>query len=193
MKTIFLAIGLILITACSTTSPTPNYYLLETKLTAKERANQRVIGFGPVEIAGYLDKPQLAIRGSDNQVEFAEFHRWASNLRGLIIDTLQYDLSNELDTDFILTYPWRKSDEVDFALIINIQRFDGKFAASGQLHSAYLEASVKITSKEGVYKFETYSLSETFHDATYNSLVSAQRKLLLKLSQSLANRLKQLE
>jgi uncharacterized lipoprotein YmbA len=173
---------MLLVTACSTRSPNANFYLLENGLSGDERSGTLRVGLGPVSVADYLQKPQIAIRTDSSKIIFSEFDRWASDLRGLIINAVQHDLANELNTDNIFEYPWRKSDKIDFAVSLDIKRFDASFDQA----SAYLEARVKLTNAQGESIARSYSLTEPLQTSSYESVVSTQRRLLSSLAEKVA-------
>lgn len=177
-----LASALLLVNACSTRSPSSNFYLLENELSQTERTGNLRIGLGPVKVADYLQKPQIAIRTKTSQIIFSEFERWASDLRGLIINSLQYDLGNELKTDNVFEYPWRKSDQVDYAIQLDIHRFDASFDES----SAYIEAKMVLTSPQGQSVARAFAITESLSSNTYAAVVSAERRLLQQLAKQIA-------
>ncbi|GAA4351062.1 PqiC family protein [Kangiella taiwanensis] len=182
-----LAMTALLVNACSTRSPNSNFYLLENELNDVERTETVRVGLGPVSVADYLQKPQIAIRTNTSQIVFSEFDRWASDLRGLIITSLQHDLSNELNSNNVFEYPWRKSDQIDYAIQLDIKRFDASFEDS----SAYLEAKMVLSSKSGQSMARSFALSENFTGGTYAAVVSAERRLLARLAQQMAQIIQQ--
>lgn len=182
-----LAMTVLLVSACSTRSPNSNFYLLENELNDVERTETVRVGLGPVSVADYLQKPQIAIRTNTSQIIFSEFDRWASDLRGLIITSLQHDLSDELNSNNVFEYPWRKSDQIDYAIQLDIKRFDASFEDS----SAYLEAKMVLSSKSGQSMARSFALSENFTGGTYAAVVSAERRLLARLAQQMAQIIQQ--
>ncbi|AKE52814.1 PqiC family protein [Kangiella geojedonensis] len=177
-----LSSALLLVNACSSRSPNSNFYLLENELNQVENTGNLRIGLGPVKVADYLQKPQIAIRTKTSQIIFSEFERWASDLRGLIINSLQYDLGNELKTDNVFEYPWRKSDQVDYAIQLDIHRFDASFDES----SAYIEAKMVLTSPQGQSVARAFATTESLSSNTYVAVVSAERRLLQQLAKQIA-------
>ncbi len=173
------------LTACSSLAPDtpePSYYLFDTPLNGNPKANKQSVGI-EVEVADYLHRPQMALRGSKNQIEFSDYHRWASELRGLIIDMLVNDLSIELDSERVFEYPWRLQDKVQHHIKIDISRLDGRLG-----ERAYLQARTEIIPNESSAssKIDTYDLSITIASSEHNDLVLAKRELLKRLSQNIA-------
>lgn len=175
-------IAALLLSSCSTRSPEANFYLLENELSNVDKTNTIRVGLGPVSVADYLQKPQIAIRTNTSQIIFSEFDRWASDLRGLIISALQHDLSNELNSNNVFEYPWRKSDQVEYAIQLDIKRFDASFEES----SAYLEAKMVLSSPNGQSVARSFALTESFSGNSYAAVVSAERRLLAQLARQMA-------
>src|SRR5262245_1734462 len=50
------------------------------------------IGVGPVLLPGYLDRPQVATRGGDDELEISMYHRWAEPLERGIAEVLAANL-----------------------------------------------------------------------------------------------------
>ena len=184
LATLLITLG---INACSTRSPKANFYLLQNEFSSTELSGSLRVGLGPVTVADYLNKPQIAIRTDTSKIRFSEFERWASDLRGLIINALQHDLAEQLGSDNIFEYPWRKSDDVDFAVILDIKRFDASFIEM----SAYLEAKVKLIHGDGTSSVQSYSLTESFQEPSFENAVSAERRLLKQLSSKIASLIEQ--
>lgn len=174
--------GFLILGGCSTRSPDANFYLLQNPLPAESYNSELRVGLGPVTIADYLQRPQIAIRSDGSKMQFAEFERWASDLRGQIIASLQYELSTQLSTADVFEYPWRKSDQIDVALAIDIKRFDASFSDL----SAYLHATVTFKDENGHSSVRSFVLTETFDTATYDAAVSAERRLLAELTRKMA-------
>ncbi|WP_223670911.1 PqiC family protein [Kangiella shandongensis] len=181
-------IVLSVLAGCSTRSPNANFYLLQNPLPPESYNNELRVGLGPVTIADYLQKPQIALRTEGSKMQFAEFERWASDLRGQIIAALQYELSTQLSTADVFEYPWRKSDQVDVALAVDIKRFDASFSDL----SAYLHATVTFEDENGHSSVRSFVLTESFDTATYDAAVSAERRLLAQLGRKMVQNINEL-
>jgi len=62
---------------------------------------------GPVELPEYLDRPQIMTCESRNELQFAEFDRWAGSLEKAFSRVLAVNLSILLSTDRVAVYPWK--------------------------------------------------------------------------------------
>lgn len=186
----YLLIGLFMaltLGGCSTRSPSANFYLLENEFSDAEKTGNLRVGLGPVSVADYLQKPQIAIRTNSSQIIFSEFDRWASDLRGLIISSLQHDLAIELNTNNVFEFPWRKSDQVEVAIQLDIKRLDASFDDS----SAFLVAKVTLSRKDGPSVVRSFALREALEGDGYAAAVTAERLLIKQLAKKIAQLIQQ--
>jgi uncharacterized lipoprotein YmbA len=80
-------------------SPATHYYTLSAvPEQVASRPSGQNLAIGRITVAKTLDRPQIARRLGSNELEFAEFDRWASGLDDQIRHALAEDLSAELGT-----------------------------------------------------------------------------------------------
>jgi len=71
--------------ACGTTHNS-RYYTLTPVPVGQDRKPDEpgtvpvVLGIGPVTLPDYLDRPQIVLRTSQNELVFSEYSRWAGSL-----------------------------------------------------------------------------------------------------------------
>ena len=170
------------------TQETARFYVLtsmsgsgaETK-TAMAR-DDATIGVGPVELPGYLDRPQIATRESRNELQFAEFDRWAGSLEKGFSSVLAENLSILLSTDRVAVYPW-KTTPIDYQVTVNVSRFDGEPGGDVLLIARW--TILGDNGKEVIFDSRS-SLSEEASEDDYDAIVSAQSRLLEALSREIA-------
>ena len=175
---------------CARTAPT-HFYLLQP-LSSQEtqmRASARyVFGIGPVEIADYLKRQQIANRLDANEVLFSDFNNWAEPLDRCVTRVLSENLSVLLNTPRIETYPWLPSLPVDYQVRVRIVRFDGATD-----DAAFLVAYWSIFGKKDTMLADHKSvLTEKIDVAGFSGLVQAQNRALEKLSREIAAELNRL-
>jgi uncharacterized lipoprotein YmbA len=96
-KRIFCIAALAVVAGCA--SPATHYYTLSAmpEQVAARSAN-RDVAIGRISVAKTLDRPQIARRAGSNELQFAEYDRWASGLDDQIRQALTDDLSAEFGT-----------------------------------------------------------------------------------------------
>ena len=120
-----LLVCFIILGGCAKTTPSKFYVLSPLSKAASEGRNGFTIGLGPVELAEYFDRPQIITRVSPNQIELAEFDRWAEPLKRNFSRVLAENLSILLGTDRVISYPWPRSVPVKYQIKVEVLRFDG--------------------------------------------------------------------
>lgn len=141
------------------------------------------VGIGPVMLPHYLDRPEIVTRASPNQLDLAEFDRWAESLRDNFSRTLTENLSILLARHHVSVFPWDGSMPIDYQVAVDVTRFEGD--ADG---NALLTARWSIFRKGGrellVRKRSRFSESAGGQD--YEALVSAMSRTLTSLSREIA-------
>ncbi len=121
-------------------TPATHYYSLTPVEThplptnnAQKMPSAPLLGIGPLHLAKYLDRTQIVIRHTAHKVELSEFNQWVSDPEDQIYLTVQENLSALMATDRIVRYPWKRTTEPDFQVIIEVIQMDGVPGKSVQL------------------------------------------------------------
>ena len=171
------------------TQEATRYYVLsplstsELKTEVLDDQKSVAIGLGPVTFPEYLNRPQVVVRGSRNQLQIAEFARWAEPLGGNFSRVLVENLSALLSTDRIVPYPRKKSMPTDYQVTVDVIRFDG---TPGEKASLVVRWTVLGDDGEKVLQKKKSSLSEPTDGQGYEALVSAESRLVTALSREIA-------
>ena len=184
---VILAIAAIFLGGCR--SQTPRFYALnpiqEDQVTSKRKspAQNAVIGIGPVKLADYLDQSMIVTRTSDNQAVKAEYDRWVGSFKDNFINVLADNLGFLLPTERIYLYPWRVSVPIDYQVVLDVVRCDGRLG-----DAVWLEVRWSILGgpEKKLLKTHRSSMHEPVSGADYAALVTAQSRAIAKLSQEIA-------
>ena len=184
---VILAIAVIFLSGCR--SQSPRFYTLspiqEDQVSSKRKSPARnaVVGIGPVKLADYLDQSMLVTRTSGNQAVKAEFDRWAGSLKDNFINVLADNLGVLLPTERIYLFPWRVSVPIDYQVVVDIVRCDGRLN-----DAAWLEARWSILGgpEKKLLKSNRSSIREPVSGGDYGDLVAAQSRAVARLSQEIA-------
>jgi len=184
---VILAIAALFLGGCR--SQSPRFYALnpiqeDQVISKRERpAQNAVIGIGPVKLADYLDQSMIVTRTSDNQAVKAEFDRWVGSLKDNFVNVLADNLGFLLATERIYLYPWRLSVPIEYQVLLDIVRCDGRLG-----DAAWLEVRWSVFQGPGkkLLKTNRSSIREPAGGADYAALVAAQSRALAKLSQEIA-------
>ena len=176
---------MVLASGCGT-SPKPDFYHLEqdasSQLTGLERG--LAIGIGPVNMAPYLDRPQIVTRSGSHKLELSEFNRWSESLKTSVSRVIAINLSNLLETNRIYLLPRRnKAIPLDYQVGIDIARFDGQLGGDAKLTARW-----SLYGKDGKALITKVSIiTESTTGDGYEHLVAAENQTLKKLCIEIAD------
>lgn len=178
---------------CTTISAPSRFYVLSSlpdSGTEREIATEEgciTIGIGPVEIAPYLDRPQIVTRVSANELHLADFDKWAEPLKDSFSRVLSENLSALLCADAIAVFPWRGSTPIDYRVEVAVVRLDGKLGGD-----AFLVAQWTIFGEDGrtVLLTRKSSYTEPADPRDYEALVAAQSRTVANLTRDIAAAIK---
>ena len=172
------------------TSPTPRFYLLRPDTTGRPQvpADAPAVVVRPVEITGYLDRPQIVIRKDRREIAQSQFDRWAEPLDkqiGIYIsEVLAQELTNFNVKYFILHDGNGSRYEVETVIV----SLDGVPGEEVKLNAKW---RILTTGKEGrIIMDETAQLTSPCPEPGIPGIVAATEELLNELSNRIAAALK---
>jgi uncharacterized lipoprotein YmbA len=126
---------LVLLLAGCVTSPPVDYYTLLPMSTSNAAAppGAIVIGLGPLEVPGYLDRPQLVTQGAQGRVKVDEFNHWAEPLAEALPRVLTANVDELLDEAVVVRFPYGARIRADYRLAGRIVRFDADLSGMAVL------------------------------------------------------------
>ena len=179
---------LVILGGCAHTDPA-RFYILHS-LSSSETDKQVIatvhdvpIVIGPIELREYLDRPQIVTRFSSNELKIAEFDQWAESLKNNISRVLVENISILLSTEDVFVYPWRRSELIEYQVIMEVIRFDGTLGGHVVLDTHW----AILTGDEGkmlLIKKSSYSRPTGGED--YQALVAAKSQILADFSRDIA-------
>jgi len=177
-----------------TQQPTRNYVLnsvYSDETQPKAVADLVDIGIlvGPIRMALYLDRTDIVIRDSQNQIRLADFAQWAGPLQENFSRVLAENLSVLLTTDRVGIFPGTRPVSFDFNVTVNVTRFDGIPGKQADLRARW--GILDKTRKEML--FENHSvLSQPTENDSLEALIAAESRTLADLSREIAEAIKTL-
>ena len=191
---------LLIVQGCSsilgkgTQQPTQNYvlnslYSDETQPQAVANLPDSGILVGPVRMALYLDRSDIVIRDSQNQIRLADFSQWAGPLPENFSRVLAENLSILLATDKVGIFPETRAMLFDFNITVNVTRFDGMPGDKADLRARW---RILDENREKML-FEKHTvLSRPTENDSLEALVAAESLILADLSREIAEAIKTL-
>jgi len=141
------------------------------------------IGVGPIRMPLYLDRSDIVTRGSQNQVEIAQFAQWAGPLQENFSRVLAENLSVLLATDKIGVFPFARRETLDYNVTVYVTRFDGMPGDQAHLRARW--SILNHTRKESFIEKHTVVSRPAESDST-EALVAAKSETISVLSREIA-------
>lgn len=192
---LFLIAGFLFLSGCAGRSPSARYYILTPAHSSAEDAAgydvsiNTAINIMPVNLPKYLRKSRIVTRTGSNELQLAEYERWAGKLEEDIGRVIAEDLSRLLGTDKVISSTTRAPVSADFQVDITIIRFDGRLGGDLELSARW---SILDNQENSLYGITVTDISEPTGGRTYSDMVAAQSRALNGFSRELAEAIKKL-
>ncbi len=177
-------------------APATKYYVLNSLYTAENETQsvtdlkEAIVVIGPLTLSQVLDRPQIVIRHSDNEIRIADLDRWAEPLHENLIRAVIDNLAVLLSSGSVIKFPPAGSIPVAYQVIIDVSRFDGDPEDEVVLRARW---AILGDNGETVLLKQQSVLNESTKGDTIAEMVAAQSRLVATLSRNIAEALKILE
>ena len=178
---------------CASSAPS-RFYVLSPLASSKAESQVLkdegciVLGVGPVELPAYLDRPQIVTRVSENELNLAEFDKWAEPLKDNFSRVLVENLSTLLCADAISIFPWKGPTPIDYRVEVTVIRMDGNVGGNASLVARW--AIFRENDRKMLLTRQS-SFSRRLSSEGYKALVSAQSRAIADLSREIAEAIKE--
>ncbi|MES2658385.1 MAG: PqiC family protein [Verrucomicrobiota bacterium] len=173
---------LVALLAAGCAQPGQNFYVL-TAAGPVPSGGGIGIGVGPTTVAGYLDRINLVIQESPNQLGVAENHRWAGDLPAAITRVTAANLGRQLHTGNVQTYPWQTDSDIRYQITLDVRQLHSQ--ADGHAICEIGWRAYSLPDRR-LKASKTFTASEPLEADGYNASVAAQSRLLERLAESIA-------
>lgn len=161
--------------------PSAFFLLSSTVVEAAGGAVPVSIGIESVALPGYLDRPQIVTRVSDNEVTLAEVDRWAEPLASSVVRALEEGMARLLPGSTYVAYPWYAADTPDYVIGIQVRRFEADVAGA-----VLLDATWTLERDGARVDGRAVRVEEQAEGPTRADAVAAQSRALAEVARELA-------
>jgi uncharacterized lipoprotein YmbA len=183
LSTVMIFCALAWLTAgCASISPSPQLFTLSPLAKPVGEASNMTITVGPVSLPAAIDRPQLVLSITPNQVAVDEFNRWASPLKDDISRVIADNLSALLGSPYVSVFPQSVTVSPSYRVTIDVTRFESVPGEEARLNAIW---SVRSTA-DGQSQGGRTSLAEPVREKTSSALVAAHSRMLAVLSGDIA-------
>ena len=197
MRLLFILLVLVyLMAGCTlmggTQRPTRNYVLSslyneDPPARPVADLHEAAVLVGPVRLASYLDRSDIVIRDSQNQILLADFSQWAGPLQENFSRVLAENLSVLLTTDRVDIFPGARAMSFDFNVTADVNRFDG---LPGEKADLRVRWTILDNSRKNILYEKSTVLSQTIEHEGVEALIAAESRMLANLSREIAEAIK---
>jgi uncharacterized lipoprotein YmbA len=178
---------LLALAACASSPPEHFYTLVAPAIADSGRTPAFSIAIGPVTVPAIVDRPQIVLRLSNNQVRVAEQSRWAQPLEDEIAQAVAADLAQQLGDVPVRVYPERAGDMARYRVRIDVQRFESVPGSNASVETFW------VIRDDGVRRYEGHSVAiERTRGAGIEPVVAAHGRALAAVSREIAVALRRL-
>jgi len=138
---------------------------------------------GPVSVPAAVDRPQIVVSTSANQVTVDDFNRWASPLQDNLARVVAENLVALLGTPRVTLFPQTLGAEADYRVQIEIRNFESVPGKSAALDAVW---TVRRT-RDGKTETGRTSAREVVDGNGYEALAAAHSRGVARLSRDIAD------
>ena len=176
-----IALAAFALAACAAT-PQSRFYTLSGAPAPASPSSTLSIAVGPVTIPAVVDRPEIVVTVSDNEVWLDEFNRWASPLSEAIAVATAENLSAGLSTARATSLV-QSATEADYRVSVEVQRFESVPGSHALLDAVF---TVRRTA-DGRATTGRTTVRETTPDKSYEALAAAHSRAVARLSRDVAD------
>jgi len=176
-------VGTLTAVVAGCTSAPSRFYTLSATATPSAASSNLSVAVGPVSVPAAVDRPQIVVSTSPNQVTVDDFNRWAAPLQDNLARVVAENLVALLGTPRVTLFPQTLSADVDYRVQIEIRNFESAPGKSASLDAVW---SVR-RAKDGKSETGRTSAREKVEDNGYEALAAAHSRGVARLSQDIAD------
>jgi len=192
-----LAVGVLFLQMGCASTPQPRYYTLGPAAPASTGssgapASPGAAGFsvsiGPVSVPALVDRPQIVVSLSENQVSFDDSNRWGAPLQDGLSAVIAENLAGILGTPGVTVFPRESSAGAAYRVAVDLQRFESTPGVS-----AVMEATWIVRRRDGAVRTGRTSVREAVQDRSFEALAAAHSRAAGRLSADIADAIRALD
>jgi uncharacterized lipoprotein YmbA len=179
----------VLVAAGCASTPAARYYTLNATPTPAATSSDLSVVVGPVSVPALVDRPQIVVSASPNQMQVEEFNRWASPLQDNISRVVVQNLVAMLGAPRVTLSSQMVSADVGYRVAIEVQSFASTLGEAAMLDAVWTVRRMK----DGRTETGRTTVREAVQEKSYDALVAAHSRAVARLSQDIADAVRALE
>ena len=176
-------------------SPPIHYYTLSAEASRDpsfaDKTLERLITIGPVTLPDVIERPQLVLRTTPNQVTLVEEHQWAESLKTEIARVIAENLTRLLGTEQVSVYPQSAGDHAQYRVLVDVQKFESALGGRASIEAFWTVR--KNSDDDPSVKSGHSSVDEPVNGSSYEALAAAHSRGLVRISRDIADAIRSME
>jgi len=173
----------LVIAAAGCSTPPSQFYKLSANPGPAAPASNRSVAVNTVAIPASVDRPQIVVAASPNQMRLDELNRWVSPLQDNIARVVAENLVAMLGTPRVTVSPQMLTVDVDYRVFVEVQTFE---SAPGQM--ATLDAVWRVVRvKDGGSRTGRTTVREPTPQPGFDALAAAHSRAIAQMSRDIAD------
>jgi uncharacterized protein len=190
LNTFAIPCAFVLLAAGCASTPASRFYTLSAAPTPAATSSDLSVVVGPVAVPAVVDRPQIVVTASPNQLRLEEFNRWASPLQDNISRVVVQNLVMMLGTPRVaLSSQTVSATDVGYRVAVEVQSFDSTLGEAASLDAAWIVRRMK----DGRTQTGRTTVREAVQENSYDALAAAHSRAVARLSQDIADAVRALE
>jgi uncharacterized lipoprotein YmbA len=181
-------VGWLALSLAGCSSPPSRFYTLSATAAASSAASKLSVAVGPVSIPAAVDRPQIVVSSSANQVSLDDFNRWASPLQDNLARVVAENLVALLGTSKVTLFPQGLNTDVDYRVTIEVRNFESMPGKSAALDAVWTVRRMK----DGKTETGRTSVREPASEG-FDELAAAHSRAVARMSQDIAEAVRTLD
>ena len=175
--------------AAGCSSSPSRFYTLSATAASGPAPSKVSVAVGPVSIPASVDRPQIVVSTSANQVALDDYNRWASPLQDDIARVVAENLVALLGTPKVTRFPQSSNGDAEYRVQIEVRNFESVPGKSASLDAVWTVRRVKDAKNET----GRTSAREKVEEDSFDALAAAHSRALAALSRDIADTLRKME
>ena len=179
------SVAALLTASCASSPPVRFYGLDPVSAVGDDKPSDVIMGVGPISIPEYLRRPQIVTRTAGNQLEVAEFDRWAEPVDRAFGRVLTLNLDALLDSVIAIQFPTHILVTMDYRMLGRVARFDmdagGETVLDVQWAITDGDGNVVVQPRRSIYSARVSDPDD------YNSVVRSLNEAIGAFSRDIAS------
>ncbi len=164
-------------------SPPSHFYKLTAADMPAAATSTLLVAIGPVTVPAVVDRPEIVVSTSANELTLDEFNRWASPLQDNLSRVIAENLGTMLGTSRVILFPNALATDPEYRVAVEVRAFDSIPGTAATVDATWTVRR----SRDGKTETGRTLARENVTGPGYEALAAAHSRAVARLSSDIAN------